>query len=88
MIQPGDVTIIISKSGGGSPEIKVLVPFIKSFGNRVIAICGNDTSYLAKHADIFVNSTVEKEACPHNLAPTTSTTAQMVMGRRPWPYAC
>jgi arabinose-5-phosphate isomerase len=79
MIQPDDVAIIISKSGG-SPEIKVLVPLIRNFGNPVIAICGNETSYLATHADVFVNSTVEKEACPHNLAPTTSTTAQMVMG--------
>ena len=79
MIQPDDTVIVISKSGN-SPEIKVLVPFIKNFGNPVIAICGNDTSYLALNADIFVNSTVEKEACPHNLAPTTSTTAQMVMG--------
>jgi arabinose-5-phosphate isomerase len=79
MIQPDDVVIIISKSGG-SPEIKVLVPFIKNFGNPVIALCGSETSYLATHADIFVNSTVAKEACPNNLAPTTSTTAQMVMG--------
>lgn len=79
MIQPDDVVILISKSGD-SPEIKVLVPFIKSFGNKIIAICGNETSYLVTHADIFVNSTVEKEACPHNLAPTTSTTAQLVMG--------
>jgi len=79
MIQPDDVVILISKSGD-SPEIKVLVPFIKDFGNKIIAICGNQTSYLVTHADIFVNSTVEKEACPHNLAPTTSTTAQLVMG--------
>ncbi len=79
MIQPDDVVIIISKSGS-SPEIKVLVPYIKNFGNTVIAISGNETSYLATNADIFVNSTVEKEACPHNLAPTTSTTAQLVMG--------
>jgi arabinose-5-phosphate isomerase len=79
MIQPDDVVIIISKSGN-SPEIKVLVPLVKNFGNPVIAICGNDQSYLAKHADMCVNSTVAKEACPHNLAPTTSTTAQMVMG--------
>ena len=79
MILPDDVVIIISKSGT-SPEIKVLVPFIKNFGNTVIAICGNETSYLATNADLFVNSTVEKEACPHNLAPTTSTTAQLVMG--------
>lgn len=79
MIQPDDVVIIISKSGE-SPEIKVLVPLIKNFGNPVIALCGNERSYLATHADVFVNSTVEKEACPNNLAPTTSTTAQLVMG--------
>lgn len=79
MIQQDDVVMIISKSGE-SPEIKVLVPLVKSFGNKVIAICGQTTSYLATHADCLVNSTVEKEACPNNLAPTTSTTAQMVMG--------
>lgn len=79
MIQPDDVSVIISKSGE-SPEVKVLVPFIKNFGNPVIAICGNAASYLATHADIFVNTTVDKEACPNNLAPTTSTTAQLVMG--------
>jgi arabinose-5-phosphate isomerase len=79
MIQPDDTVIVISKSGN-SPEIKVLIPFIKNFGNPVIALCGNATSYLATHADLFINSTVDKEACPHNLAPTTSTTAQMVMG--------
>jgi len=79
MVQPDDVVIIISKSGE-SPEIKVLIPFIKNFGNPVIAICGNVSSYLATNADILVNSTVEKEACPNNLAPTTSTTAQLVMG--------
>lgn len=79
MIQPDDVVIIISKSGE-SPEIKFLVPLVKNFGNPVIALCGNDKSYLATNADCFVNSTVDKEACPNNLAPTTSTTAQMVMG--------
>lgn len=79
MIQPDDVVFIISKSGS-SPEIKVLIPFIKNFGNPVIAICGNDQSYLATNADHFINTTVDKEACPNNLAPTTSTTAQMVMG--------
>ena len=79
MIQPDDVSIIISKSGN-SPEIKVLVPLIKNFGNPVIAICGTEGSYLATHADQFLNTTVEKEACPNNLAPTTSTTAQLVMG--------
>lgn len=79
MILPGDTVIIISKSGS-SPEVKVLVPLIKNFGNAVIAICGSDQSYLATHADYFINTTVEKEACPNNLAPTTSTTAQIVMG--------
>lgn len=79
MIQRDDVVMIISKSGE-SPEIKVLVPLVKNFGNKVIAICGSTASYLATHADCLVNSTVEKEACPNNLAPTTSTTAQMVMG--------
>lgn len=79
MVQPDDVVCIISKSGS-SPEIKVLIPFIKNFGNPVVAICGNDQSYLATNADYFINTTVDKEACPNNLAPTTSTTAQMVMG--------
>jgi arabinose-5-phosphate isomerase len=79
MIQEDDVVIIISKSGE-SPEIKLLVPLVRNFGNPVIAICGKQDSYLATHADYFINSTVAKEACPNNLAPTTSTTAQMVMG--------
>lgn len=79
MVQPDDVVMIISKSGS-SPEIKVLVPFIKNFGNPLVAICGNEQSYLATHADYFINTTVAKEACPNNLAPTTSTTAQLVMG--------
>ena len=79
MIQPDDTVIIISKSGE-SPEIKVLVPLIKNFGNPVIAFCGKENSYLAVNASCFVNTTVDKEACPNNLAPTTSTTAQMVMG--------
>ena len=79
MIQPDDVVIIISKSGE-SPEIKALLPFVKNFGNKVIAICGNKDAYLATHADYFVNTTLETEACPNNLAPTTSTTAQLVMG--------
>ncbi|MES2479775.1 MAG: KpsF/GutQ family sugar-phosphate isomerase [Bacteroidota bacterium] len=79
MIQQDDVVMIISKSGE-SPEIKLLVPLIKNFGNTVIALCGNSMSYLATNTDIFLNCSVEKEACPNNLAPTTSTTAQMVMG--------
>ena len=79
MVQPDDVVMIISKSGD-SPEIKVLVPLIKNFKNTLIAICGNMASYLAKCADIVLNTTVEEEASPYNLAPTSSTTAQMVMG--------
>jgi arabinose-5-phosphate isomerase len=79
MVQKDDVVIIISKSGE-SPEIKVLVPLIKSFGNILIGMCGNENSMLAKEANFFLNTTVQKEACPNNLAPTTSTTAQMVMG--------
>ena len=79
MIQQDDVVMIISKSGD-SPEIKVLVPVVKNFGNKIIAMVGQTKSYLAGHADLIVNTTIGKEACPNNLAPTSSTTAQMVMG--------
>ncbi|MEO8584101.1 MAG: KpsF/GutQ family sugar-phosphate isomerase [Flavitalea sp.] len=79
MIQQDDVVMIISKSGE-SPEIKVLVPLIKNFGNVLIAMAGNTGSYLARQSDILLNTTVEQEACPNNLAPTSSTTAQLVMG--------
>jgi len=79
MIQQDDVVMIISKSGE-SPEIKVLVPLIRNFGNTMVAMIGSTTSYLAKNANIILNTTVEQEACPNNLAPTTSTTAQLVMG--------
>ncbi|MEO7531291.1 MAG: KpsF/GutQ family sugar-phosphate isomerase [Sediminibacterium sp.] len=79
MIQKEDVVLIISKSGE-SPEIKVLVPLIKNFGNRLIGMVGSLESFLALNADIILNTTVSKEACPNNLAPTSSTTAQMVMG--------
>lgn len=79
MIQQGDIVIIISKSGE-SPEIKALIPFIKNFGNPIIAICGNAGSFLALQSDIFLDTTIDQEACPNNLAPTTSTTAQLVMG--------
>ncbi len=74
-----DVVICISKSGN-TPEIKVLVPLIKNFGNTLIAITGSIDSFLGKQADYILNSFVEKEACPNNLAPTTSTTAQLVIG--------
>ena len=79
IVQKEDVVMIISKSGS-SPEIKVLVPLIKNFGNVLIAMVGNIDSYLAKQSDIILNSMVDQEACPNNLAPTTSTTAQLVLG--------
>lgn len=79
MITEQDVVMVISKSGN-SPEIKVLVPLIKNFGNPLIGMVGNTESYLARHADHVLNTTVTAEACPNNLAPTSSTTAQMVMG--------
>ena len=79
MIQQDDSVMLISKSGD-SPEIKVLVSLIKNFGNTIIGMVGNTQSYLAHQSDIVLNTTVEQEACPNNLAPTTSTTAQMVMG--------
>jgi arabinose-5-phosphate isomerase len=79
MVQQEDAVIIISKSGESS-EIKVLIPLIRNFGNCIIAITGNMNSYLAKHSNFVLNTTVEQEACPNNLAPTTSTTAQLVMG--------
>lgn len=79
MIEKEDIVMLISKSGE-SAEIKVLVPLIKNFGNILIAMCGNFESYLVKNADFFLNTTVNKEACPNNIAPTSSTTAQLVMG--------
>ncbi len=78
-LQHDDIVICISKSGS-TPEIKVLVPLLKTGGNKLIALVGNIESYLAMQADYILNSTVEKEACPNNLAPTSSTTAQMAMG--------
>ena len=79
MVQPGDIVLLISKSGE-SPEIKALVPLIKKAPFRLIGITGQPDSFLAKESDHVLNTCVEKEACPHNLAPTTSTTAQLVMG--------
>ncbi len=79
MILNFDVVMIISKSGE-SPEIKVLVQLIKNFGNPMVGMVGNMDSYLAKQSDYVLNTTVSQEACPNNLAPTSSTTAQMVMG--------
>lgn len=79
LILKDDIVICISKSGN-TPEIKVLVPLIKKAQNKMIAMTGNMDSFLAQQADFILNTFVEKEACPNNLAPTTSTTAQLVMG--------
>jgi arabinose-5-phosphate isomerase len=79
IVQQDDVVMIISKSGE-SPEIKVLLPLIKNFKNVLIGMVGNTDSYLAIQSDIVLNTTVSQEACPNNLAPTSSTTAQLVMG--------
>lgn len=79
IIQNHDLIIAISKSGT-TPEIKVLVPFLKQTGNKLVALVGNTNSYLAEQADYVLDTTVEKEACPNNLAPTSSTTAQLAMG--------
>ncbi len=78
-IRDEDIVICLSKSGD-TPEIKVLVPLIKTMGNKLIALVGNTDSYLARNADLLLNTTVQREACPNNLAPTASTTAQLVMG--------
>lgn len=78
-VQKNDTVICISKSGN-TPEIKVLVPLIKNGGNKLIAITSNKTSFLGSEADYVLHAYAEKEACPNNLAPTTSTTAQLVMG--------
>lgn len=79
IIQPNDVIICVSKSGN-TPEIKVLIPLIKNLGNTLIAIVGDTYSALGKQADYCLNVYVDNEADPNNLAPTTSTTAQLVMG--------
>jgi arabinose-5-phosphate isomerase len=78
-LQNDDIVICISKSGN-TPEIKVLAPLLKVGGNKLIALVGNVDSFLAQQADYILNCTVEKEACPNNLAPTSSTTAQLAMG--------
>ncbi len=79
MIQSNDLVICISKSGN-TPEIKVLVPLLKQSDNKLVALVGDTSSYLAKQADWVLDTSVEIEACPNNLAPTTSTTAQLAMG--------
>jgi len=79
IIQPDDVIICLSKSGS-TPEIKVLIPLIRNLGNKLIAIVSSTNSYLAQKSDLVLKATVDKEACPNNLAPTSSTTAQLVIG--------
>jgi len=79
LILEDDIVIFLSKSGS-TPEIKVLVPLIKNAGNKMIAIIGNEDSFLGQQANYVLNTFVKKEACPNNLAPTTSTTAQLVIG--------
>lgn len=79
IIQECDLIIAVSKSGN-TPEIKVLIPFLKQTQNKLVAIVGNTSSYLAEQADYILDTTVEREACPNNLAPTASTTAQLAMG--------
>jgi arabinose-5-phosphate isomerase len=79
MVGEEDILMIISKSGE-SPEIKALLPLLTREKNKLIGMVGNAESILAKKADIFLNTTVSEEACLYNLAPTSSTTAQMVMG--------
>lgn len=79
MIQKNDLIICISKSGN-TPEIKVLIPLLKQGGNKLVGIVGDRNSYLAKQSDWVLDTTVKHEACPLNLAPTTSTTAQLAMG--------
>ncbi|RAW02673.1 KpsF/GutQ family sugar-phosphate isomerase [Pseudochryseolinea flava] len=79
MIQKDDIVICISKSGN-TPEIRVLVPLLKRRGSKLVALVSNTNSYLAQQADFLLNATIAEEACPHNLAPTTSTTAHLALG--------
>ena len=78
-VQQGDIVLCLSKSGN-TDEIKSLVSNINTLGNKIISICGNPSSYLAKNSDIYIDASVSEEACPHDLAPTSSTTVQLVFG--------
>ena len=78
-VQQGEVVMCISKSGN-TPEVKTLVSYVKDMGNKIIALTGNNDSFLAKESDLILDVSVKQEACPNNLAPTSSTTAQLVMG--------
>jgi arabinose-5-phosphate isomerase len=79
MIRSEDIVICISKSGN-TPEIKVLIPLLKRRGSKLVALVSNTNSYLAEQADFILNATIAEEACPHNLAPTTSTTVHVALG--------
>ncbi len=79
IIQPNDIVLFISKSGN-TPELKLLIPLVKKMGNTIIAMVSNTDSYLAQQANHIIKTTVTHEACPNNLAPTSSTTTQLVMG--------
>ncbi|MBE0641157.1 MAG: KpsF/GutQ family sugar-phosphate isomerase, partial [Bacteroidales bacterium] len=79
IVQADDIVLCLSKSGN-TPEVKVLVPLLKSLGNTLAAMVGNLDSYLAQQADLVLDTSVPREACPNNLAPTSSTTAQLIMG--------
>ena len=79
MVAKEDIVLFISKSGN-TPEIKALVPLVKSMGNYIIGMTGNPSSFLAQESNYVLSVAIQKEACPNNLAPTTSTTAQLVMG--------
>lgn len=79
MIQKNDLTLCVSKSGS-TPEIKVLISLIKNLGNKLIAMVSNKSSFLAKNSDYVLHAFAEKEVCPNNLAPTTSTSVQLVLG--------
>ena len=79
MVAKEDIVLFISKSGD-TPEIKALVPLVKTMGNNIIGMTGNPSSYLAQESNYVLSVAIQKEACPNNLAPTTSTTAQLVMG--------
>ncbi|WP_313360829.1 KpsF/GutQ family sugar-phosphate isomerase, partial [Empedobacter sp.] len=79
LVRPEDVVICISKSGN-TPEITYLAPILKQYASVLIGLTSNLKSELAKNSDIVLDVNIDKEACPVNLAPTTSTTAQLVMG--------
>lgn len=79
MVQKNDIVICISKSGN-SPEIKIVVPLLKRFGNILIGMTSDTQSFLGKNSNYILHAYIDKEACPNNLAPTNSTTAQLVLG--------